>query len=106
MRTLLFIAIFAGFTTALLAREIQFDVTNETAQKITTLTALEKGANRRIPLFVGKGIKPGITATVVWATFAEEGDCLWTVQAKFENGTLSKPVAVDFCKQKEFSIKE
>jgi len=98
LRSALFF-IFLLVPVLLIAREINVDITNNTDHRITGLTLIEKGTSRRIPLFIGRGVSPGATVTVVWATF--EGDCTWSAQAKFDTGAETRPIPINFCVKPE-----
>jgi hypothetical protein len=81
---------------AMADKEYSFKVHNTTKETITKLLASEDG--KAYGFFdVGKGIKPGETATLVWDKSTNEGECEHYFKAVYEDGEESEPVKFDFC---------
>jgi hypothetical protein len=46
---------------------------------------------------IGKGIRPGETATLYWDSKTDEQACEQWIRAKYADGSFSKPSKQDFC---------
>ena len=78
--------------------EYSFKVHNTTEQKITGLLCSEDG-EKYGKFDVGEGIKPGESAKMVWDKSTNSQSCHQYFKAVFEDGSESKPVQFDFCKE-------
>ena len=78
------------------AEEYKFKITNNTDQTITKVLVSEDG--EKYGFFnIGKGIKAGQTAELVWAEHTNEGECEQYFKAVFANGEESEAEKFDFC---------
>ncbi len=74
-----------------------FKVTNDTK---TPIIKLEVSENKKDwgDFDIGKGIKPGVTDTMVWDASTDSEDCNQWIRAKFADGSTSDASKLDFCK--------
>lgn len=80
------------------AGDYKFEVTNNTSSKITKILVSEDG--REYGFFdIGKGIKPGETAELVWDSSTDGEDCKQYFKAVFADGSESQPQIFDFCEE-------
>jgi len=70
------------------------------------MDAAPKGTARWIMLNVGAGIKPDVTVTLVWGQHTLSTDCDWILRAKYADGSFSKSMPFNFCKDKEVEFKD
>lgn len=78
------------------AEEYKFKITNNTNQTITKVLVSEDGEDFGF-FNIGKGIKAGQTAELVWAQHTNDGECEQWFKAVFANGEESEAVQFDFC---------
>ena len=78
------------------AEEYKFKITNNTNQTITKVLVSEDGDEYGF-FNIGKGIKAGQTAELVWAQHTNDGECEQYFKAVFANGEESEPALFDFC---------
>jgi hypothetical protein len=76
--------------------EYQFDVHNNSDQKIVTLEASEDGESWG-EFDIGSGIDSGDTSTLMWDSSTDDGNCEWEFRATFEEGYVSPSSTLDFC---------
>jgi hypothetical protein len=79
-------------------KEYSFVLHNTTKEKITGLMVSEDG-EKWGKFDVGAGLKPGESAKFVWNKETNSQACEQFVKAEFEDGSESKPVKHDFCKE-------
>jgi hypothetical protein len=80
------------------ASDYKFEVTNNTSSKITKILVSEDG--KEYGFFdIGKGIKPGETAELVWASSTNGEECKQYFKAVFADGSESEPQIFDFCEE-------
>lgn len=73
-----------------------FVVANKSESNITKLEVSQN--NRDWGKFdIGKGIGPGETATMNWASSTDDQKCHQWIRAKFADGTYSEASKQDFC---------
>ena len=75
-----------------------FKVKNTTKQTITKLLASTDDSTYG-NFDIGKGIKPGETATLVWDKKTDGTDCEWFFKAVFEDGEESEAEKFNFCEK-------
>ncbi|HEY6071718.1 MAG TPA: hypothetical protein VIU85_10120 [Chthoniobacterales bacterium] len=78
--------------------EYSFILHNTTKEKITALMVSEDG-EKWGKFDIGKGLEPGESAKLVWNKETNSQACTQYVKAEFEDGSESKPVQHDFCKE-------
>jgi hypothetical protein len=78
--------------------EYSFVLHNTTKEKITALMVSEDG-EKWGKFDIGKGLEPGESAKLVWNKETNSQACTQYVKAEFEDGSESKPVQHDFCKE-------
>lgn len=78
--------------------EYSFVLHNTTEEKITGLLVSEDG-EKWGKFDVGAGLKAGESAKFVWDKSTNSQSCEQFVKAVFEDGSESKPVKHDFCKE-------
>lgn len=78
--------------------EYSFVLHNTTQEKITALMVSEDG-EKWGKFDIGKGLEPGESAKLVWDKSTNSQKCTQYVKAEFEDGSESKPVQHDFCKE-------
>ena len=78
--------------------DYSFILHNTTKEKITGLMVSEDG-EKWGKFDVGDGLKPGESAKFVWDKSTHNQECEQFVKAVFEDGSESKPVKHDFCKE-------
>ena len=78
--------------------EYSFILHNTTQEKITALMVSEDG-EKWGKFDIGKGLEPGDSAKLVWDKSTDSQSCSQFVKAEFEDGSESKPVKHDFCKE-------
>jgi hypothetical protein len=78
--------------------EYSFILHNTTQEKITGLMVSEDG-EKWGKFDIGKGLEPGESAKLVWDKSTNSQSCSQFVKAEFEDGSESKPVKHDFCKE-------
>jgi hypothetical protein len=81
---------------AAFAEEFKFKVTNNTKSVITKILVSEDG-NKYGFFDIGKGIKPGQTAELVWDKSTNNEACKQHVKAVYADGSESAPAMFDFC---------
>jgi len=79
-------------------KEYSFVLHNTTQEKLTGLMVSEDG-EKWGKFDVGGGLKPGESAKFVWDKATNSQSCTQYVKAEFEDGSESKPVQHDFCKE-------
>jgi hypothetical protein len=79
-------------------KEYSFVLHNTTEEKITELMVSEDG-EKWGKFDIGEGLKPGESAKLVWNKSTNNQACEQFVKAEFEDGSESKPVKHDFCKE-------
>jgi hypothetical protein len=79
-------------------KEYSFILHNTTQEKITALMVSEDG-EKWGKFDIGKGLEPGDSAKLVWDKSTNSESCSQFVKAEFEDGSESKPVKHDFCKE-------
>ena len=79
-------------------KEYSFILHNTTHEKITGLMCSEDG-EKWGKFDIGKGLEPGESAKLVWDKSTNSQSCSQFVKAEFEDGSESKPVKHDFCKE-------
>jgi P pilus assembly chaperone PapD len=79
-------------------KEYSFVLHNTTKEKITGLMVSEDG-EKWGKFDVGNGLNPGESAKFVWDKKTNSQECEQFVKAEFEDGSESKPVKHDFCKE-------
>ena len=79
-------------------KEYSFILHNTTQEKITSLMVSEDG-EKWGKFDVGEGLAPGQSAKFVWDKSTNNQKCTQYVKAEFEDGSESKPVQHDFCKE-------
>jgi hypothetical protein len=79
-------------------KEYSFVLHNTTQEKLTGLMVSEDG-EKWGKFDVGAGLKPGESAKFVWDKATNSQSCTQYVKAEFEDGSESKPVQHDFCKE-------
>src|SRR6266404_3611923 len=79
-------------------KEYSFILHNTTQEKITSLMVSEDG-EKWGKFDIGKGLEPGDSAKLVWDKATNSQSCSQFVKAEFEDGSESKPVKHDFCKE-------
>jgi len=78
--------------------EYSFILHNTTEEKITALMVSEDG-EKWGKFDIGDGLKAGASAKFVWDKSTNSQGCTQYVKAEFEDGSESKPVQHDFCKE-------
>ncbi len=78
--------------------EYSFILHNTTEEKITALMVSEDG-EKWGKFDIGAGLKAGESAKFVWDKSTNSQGCTQYVKAEFEDGSESKPVQHDFCKE-------
>ena len=78
--------------------EYSFVLHNTTKEKITALMVSEDG-EKWGKFDIGKGLEPGESAKLVWDKASHNQECEQFVKCEFEDGSESKPVKHDFCKE-------
>ena len=79
-------------------KEYSFVLHNTTEEKITGLMCSEDG-EKWGKFDIGSGLKPGESAKLIWNKSTNSQACEQFVKAEFEDGSESKPVKHDFCKE-------
>src|SRR5256885_13864991 len=79
-------------------KEYSFVLHNTTEEKITALMVSEDG-EKWGKFDIGSGLKAGESAKFVWDKSTHSEACTQYVKAEFEDGSESKPVQHDFCKE-------
>lgn len=79
-------------------KEYSFVLHNTTKEKITALMVSEDG-EKWGKFDIGSGLAPGDSAKLVWNKETNSQACEQFVKAEFEDGSESKPVKHDFCKE-------
>jgi hypothetical protein len=79
-------------------KEYSFVLHNTTEEKITGLLVSQDG-EKWGKFDVGDGLEPGKSAKFVWDKSTNNQACEQFVKAVFEDGSESKPVKHDFCKE-------
>src|SRR5437868_14514886 len=79
-------------------KEYSFVLHNTTEEKITALMVSEDG-EKWGKFDIGSGLKAGASAKFVWDKSTHSEACTQYVKAEFEDGSESKPVQHDFCKE-------
>lgn len=79
-------------------KEYSFVLHNTTKEKITGLMVSEDG-EKWGKFDIGSGLAPGDSAKLVWNKETNSQGCEQFVKAEFEDGSESKPVKHDFCKE-------
>jgi len=79
-------------------KEYSFILHNTTQEKITGLMCSEDG-EKWGKFDIGHGLEPGESAKLVWDKSTNSQKCTQYVKAEFEDGSESKPVQHDFCKE-------
>ena len=101
MRKLIISAAFVGialmYGTAK-ADSYTFKLKNTTESKMVKLLVSEDG-KKWAPFDIGKGIKPGESATMEWAASTEGESCEQQVKAVYDDGSESEPASFDFCQE-------
>ncbi|MBW6424856.1 hypothetical protein KX729_25745 [Rhizobium sp. XQZ8] len=83
-------------TTTAQAAEFSFTATNTTKSSITKVLVSED--KKTWGYFeIGKGIKPGATADLVWDKSTNSESCKQWVKAAYADGSESEPAKFDFC---------
>ena len=78
------------------AAEFSFTATNSTDSTITKVLVSQD--KKEWGYFdVGKGIKPGDTANLVWDKSTNSENCSQWVMANYADGSESEPAKFDFC---------
>jgi hypothetical protein len=76
--------------------EFSFKVTNKT--KVTIKRLLVAEPNKKYKDFdIGKGIRPGETATLIWNKATDNEQCEQWFKAVYADGVESEAAYVDFC---------
>ena len=78
--------------------EYSFVLHNTTKEKITGLMCSEDG-EKWGKFDIGHGLEPGESVKLVWDKSTNSQACTQYVKAEFEDGSESKPVQHDFCKE-------
>jgi hypothetical protein len=88
-----------AFTSVAYAAEYSFRVHNSTDTRITKILVSE---NRRTwgAFDVGRGIKAGDDAKLVWDKSTNNQECEQWVKAVFADGSETKPAKFDFCEKR------
>jgi hypothetical protein len=82
--------------TSATAAEFSFTATNGTKSAVTKVLVSED--KKEWGYFdIGKGIKPGETADLVWDKSTNSEGCTQWVKASFADGSESEPAKFDFC---------
>jgi hypothetical protein len=97
MRRLVLAAALAVLSTSAFA-EYSFTVANNTESSIVGIEASEDGASWG-QFDVGEGIVSGEASKLVWDASTDGGNCEWQFRATFADGSVSEPVAFDFCEE-------
>lgn len=79
------------------AQEYSFKVYNDTDYTIKKLFVAEPGQKSWKYFDIGKGIKPGVTTTIVWDESTNDESCIQWFKAEYVDGVQSKPAKFDFC---------
>ena len=78
------------------ADEYSFKIINGTRSTIKEILVSEDG--REYGYFdIGRGVKPGATATLVWDSSTDGESCEQYVKAVFADGSESEAATFDFC---------
>lgn len=78
--------------------EYSFNVSNNTAHKITGIEVSEDGESWG-KFDIGSGIPAGTTSKLVWDSSTDDSGCEWTFRATFADGSESEDVDFDFCEE-------
>src|SRR5437773_11881055 len=78
--------------------DYSFILHNTTEEKITALMVSEDG-EKWGKFDIGHGLEAGDSAKFVWDKSTHSQACTQYVKAEFEDGSESKPVQHDFCKE-------
>jgi hypothetical protein len=87
-----------GTVSAFAEDSYKFSVHNNTNKTIKKILVSEDG--EEFGFFdIGKGIKAGATAELVWDASTNGEDCSQFFKAVFDGGDESEPVEFDFCEE-------
>lgn len=96
--TLLSVAfVIMSFSAVRAQDEYSFKVYNDTDYTIKKLFVAEAGQKTWKYFDIGKGIKPGVTTTIVWDESTNDEGCIQWFKAEYVDGVQSKPAKFDFC---------
>lgn len=93
-KTLLAVALFACVGGA---NAYEFNITNSTAVKITSVEASEDGKTWG-KFDMGAGLAAGASTKITWDSSTDNSGCEWQVKAGYADGSASAPAKFDFCK--------
>ena len=93
-KTLITLALFASMGGA---NAYEFNITNSTAVKITSVEASEDGKTWG-KFDMGAGLAAGASTTITWDSSTDDSGCEWMVKASYADGSASAPAKFDFCK--------
>lgn len=80
------------------ANAYEFNITNSTKSKITSVEASEDGKTWG-KFDMGKGLAAGASTTITWDASTDDSGCEWQVKASYADGSESEPAAFDFCEK-------
>lgn len=80
------------------AHAYEFNITNSTAVKITSVEASEDGETWG-KFNIGAGLAAGATTTITWDASTDESGCAWQVRASYADGSEAAPAEFDFCEE-------
>ena len=78
------------------ANAYEFNITNSTAVKITSVEASEDGKTWG-KFDMSAGLAAGASTTITWDSSTDNSGCEWMVKASYADGSVSAPTKFDFC---------
>ncbi len=96
MKLRLLLCAVALAATPALAYEYEFDVLNDSDQRIIAIEVSEDGHNWAY-FDIGSGIPSGVSQTLVWDQSTNDSDCEWQFRATFQHGHVLASDWIDFC---------